>query len=140
MSALGDVATAKYVLLTTYRKDGTPVATPVWGIARDDNLHGAIRACAGQADDGRNNRDERPGATNHYGSAGVMRGRRCAVEIPHRRRKLLDRRSNGRFVDQVIGRWIFHCRETEIAVYIPNTATARMGEPVPPRHFRGRPM
>ncbi|WP_405137217.1 PPOX class F420-dependent oxidoreductase [Nocardia sp. NBC_01388] len=25
-----DVAQAKYALLTTYKKDGTPVATPVW--------------------------------------------------------------------------------------------------------------
>ncbi|MFI6865574.1 PPOX class F420-dependent oxidoreductase [Nocardia sp. NPDC050406] len=25
-----DVATAKYALLTTYKKDGTPVGTPVW--------------------------------------------------------------------------------------------------------------
>jgi PPOX class probable F420-dependent enzyme len=39
MTALGDVATAKYVLLTTYRKDGTPVGTPVWGVARDDKLY-----------------------------------------------------------------------------------------------------
>jgi hypothetical protein len=39
MSALGEVATAKYVLLTTFRKDGTPVATPVWGVARDDKLY-----------------------------------------------------------------------------------------------------
>lgn len=39
MTALGDVATAKYVLLTTYRKDGTPVSTPVWGVARDDKLY-----------------------------------------------------------------------------------------------------
>lgn len=39
MTALGDVATAKYVLLTTYRKDGTPVGTPVWGVARDGKLY-----------------------------------------------------------------------------------------------------
>lgn len=39
MTALGDVATAKYVLLTTFRKDGTPVGTPVWGMARDDKLY-----------------------------------------------------------------------------------------------------
>jgi hypothetical protein len=39
MTALGNVATAKYVLLTTFRKDGTPVSTPVWGVARDDKLY-----------------------------------------------------------------------------------------------------
>ncbi len=32
MSAGGDVTSSKYVSLTTYRKDGTPVATPVWQV------------------------------------------------------------------------------------------------------------
>jgi uncharacterized protein len=35
---LGELATANYVLLTTFRKDGTPVGTPVWAVARDDKL------------------------------------------------------------------------------------------------------
>lgn len=39
MTALGEVASANYVLLTTYRKDGTPVATPVWAVAHDDKLY-----------------------------------------------------------------------------------------------------
>ncbi|MET9328995.1 PPOX class F420-dependent oxidoreductase [Tsukamurella sp. NPDC003166] len=32
MSSVADVADAKYVLLTTFRKDGTPVATPIWAV------------------------------------------------------------------------------------------------------------
>ncbi len=28
----------------------------------------------------------------------------------------------------------------QIELYFSNTATARIGEPVPPRHFNGRPM
>jgi PPOX class probable F420-dependent enzyme len=36
---LGDLASAHYVLLTTYRKDGTPVATPVWAVPRDGKLY-----------------------------------------------------------------------------------------------------
>ncbi|CAM3906548.1 PPOX class F420-dependent oxidoreductase [Tsukamurella ocularis] len=32
MTAVADVADAKYVLLTTFRKDGTPVATPLWAV------------------------------------------------------------------------------------------------------------
>jgi PPOX class probable F420-dependent enzyme len=36
---LGELASAHYVLLTTYRKDGTPVGTPVWGVARDGKLY-----------------------------------------------------------------------------------------------------
>lgn len=39
MTSLGEVATANYVLLTTYRKDGSPVGTPVWAVARDDKLY-----------------------------------------------------------------------------------------------------
>jgi PPOX class probable F420-dependent enzyme len=38
-SALGDLASAHYVLLTTFRKDGTPVGTPVWAVARDGKLY-----------------------------------------------------------------------------------------------------
>ena len=30
---------ARYVSLTTYRKDGTPVATPVWGAVDDGRLY-----------------------------------------------------------------------------------------------------
>ncbi|MFB7874650.1 PPOX class F420-dependent oxidoreductase [Nocardia sp. NPDC056064] len=36
---LGEAATADYVQLTTFRKDGTPVATPVWAVERDGKLY-----------------------------------------------------------------------------------------------------
>jgi PPOX class probable F420-dependent enzyme len=35
--ALGD---EKYILLTTFRRDGTPVATPVWAVPLDDGSVG----------------------------------------------------------------------------------------------------
>jgi PPOX class probable F420-dependent enzyme len=35
--ALGD---EKYILLTTFRRDGTPVATPVWAVELDDEKIG----------------------------------------------------------------------------------------------------
>ena len=35
--ALGD---EKYILLTTFRRDGTPVATPVWAVKLDDDTVG----------------------------------------------------------------------------------------------------
>ncbi|WP_225731754.1 MULTISPECIES: PPOX class F420-dependent oxidoreductase [unclassified Nocardia] len=38
-SALGPLGSADYVLFTTYRKDGTPVATPVWAVADDGKLY-----------------------------------------------------------------------------------------------------
>ncbi|MGW3484083.1 PPOX class F420-dependent oxidoreductase [Rhodococcus indonesiensis] len=34
----GDLAAAKYVLLTTFRRDGTPVPTAVWAAADADRL------------------------------------------------------------------------------------------------------
>lgn len=30
MSGVGSLAGEKYISLTTFKKDGTPVATPVW--------------------------------------------------------------------------------------------------------------
>ena len=38
-TSLGELASAHYVLLTTYRKDGTPVGTPVWAVPRDEKLY-----------------------------------------------------------------------------------------------------
>ncbi|MFC4128556.1 PPOX class F420-dependent oxidoreductase [Nocardia rhizosphaerae] len=35
---LGALQTANFVLLTTFRKDGSPVGTPVWAVARDGKL------------------------------------------------------------------------------------------------------
>ncbi|MFE3545305.1 PPOX class F420-dependent oxidoreductase [Nocardia sp. NPDC059177] len=36
---LGEAGTANFVLLTTFRKDGTPVGTPLWAVAREDKLY-----------------------------------------------------------------------------------------------------
>ncbi|AFU03254.1 PPOX class F420-dependent oxidoreductase [Nocardia brasiliensis] len=38
-NTLGAVGKAEYVLLTTYRKDGTPVGTAVWAVADGDKLY-----------------------------------------------------------------------------------------------------
>ncbi|MBB5917027.1 hypothetical protein BJY24_005939 [Nocardia transvalensis] len=35
----GDAGTANYVLLTTFRKDGTPVGTPLWAALGDGKLY-----------------------------------------------------------------------------------------------------
>ncbi|MGY0021771.1 PPOX class F420-dependent oxidoreductase [Streptomyces sp. cg35] len=32
---MDEIRRSKYISLTTYRKDGTPVATPVWHVVRD---------------------------------------------------------------------------------------------------------
>jgi uncharacterized protein len=38
MTAIESLAESSYVLLTTFRKDGRPVATPVWAVRDDDAL------------------------------------------------------------------------------------------------------
>ncbi|WP_424211106.1 PPOX class F420-dependent oxidoreductase [Streptomyces sp. BI20] len=38
MTTLPELGRARYVSLTTYRKDGTPVATPVWAAAEGEEL------------------------------------------------------------------------------------------------------
>ncbi len=35
---VGEVARAKYVMFTTYKKDGTPVASPLWAAEDDGDL------------------------------------------------------------------------------------------------------
>jgi PPOX class probable F420-dependent enzyme len=38
MSSLAELGVAKYLSLTSYKKDGTPVATPVWAVRDGDAL------------------------------------------------------------------------------------------------------
>ncbi len=38
MATLQEMADGKYVSLTTFKKDGTPVATPLWGVREGDRL------------------------------------------------------------------------------------------------------
>jgi PPOX class probable F420-dependent enzyme len=38
MNILDEIGRGRYVSLTTYRKDGTPVATPVWHVVNGDEL------------------------------------------------------------------------------------------------------
>lgn len=38
MTAVEDIGRSKYISLTTYRKDGTPVPTPVWHVPHEGEL------------------------------------------------------------------------------------------------------
>ncbi|MDJ0395002.1 PPOX class F420-dependent oxidoreductase [Rhodococcus sp. G-MC3] len=38
MATFSEIADGKYVSLTTFKKDGTPVATPLWGARDGDRL------------------------------------------------------------------------------------------------------
>jgi PPOX class probable F420-dependent enzyme len=42
------VLSAQYVALTTYRRDGTPVTTPVWAAAEGESLYLFTNASAGK--------------------------------------------------------------------------------------------
>ena len=49
MSAERDaILSAQYVALTTYRRDGTPVTTPVWAAAEGESLYLFTNASAGK--------------------------------------------------------------------------------------------
>ena len=49
MTALEDLAAGKYLSLTTFRRDGTPVATPVWLVRDGDCLRVITQADSGKA-------------------------------------------------------------------------------------------
>jgi PPOX class probable F420-dependent enzyme len=43
-----ELGRANYMLLTTYRKDGTPVSTPLWCAVEDGVLYGSTQAETGK--------------------------------------------------------------------------------------------
>ena len=45
MSGVGALADEKYISLTTFKQDGTPVATPVWSSATMGSGCSCGRAC-----------------------------------------------------------------------------------------------
>jgi len=49
MSTLDELGHAKYLSLTTFRRDGTPVATPVWLVREGDTLRVITQADSGKA-------------------------------------------------------------------------------------------
>ena len=55
MSALDDLGSGKYLSLTTFRRDGTPIATPVWLVLDGDALRVITQADSGKAKRLRNN-------------------------------------------------------------------------------------
>lgn len=49
MATLDELSRGKYLSLTTFRKDGTPVATPVWLVPDGDTLRVITDAGSGKA-------------------------------------------------------------------------------------------
>lgn len=74
-NTLDDLAAGKYLLLTTFRRDGTPVATPVW-VMRD----GPALAVFSAADAGKVKRIRNSGRVAV--SASDWRGKPRGVTVP----------------------------------------------------------
>jgi PPOX class probable F420-dependent enzyme len=55
MPLADEIVRSRYVNLTTYRKDGTPVATPVWHVPRGDEVWIVTEAGSGKVKRIRNN-------------------------------------------------------------------------------------
>jgi uncharacterized protein len=55
MPLADEIVRSRYVSLTTYRKDGRPVATPVWHVPRGDELWIVTEAGSGKVKRIRNN-------------------------------------------------------------------------------------
>ena len=85
MSVADEIVRSRYVSLTTYRKDGTPVATPVWHVPQGAELWIVTEADSGKVKRIRNNPQVRvqpcsirgavaPGAPSVPGSARLLDG------------------------------------------------------------------
>ncbi len=55
MTVVDEIGRSSYVSLTTFRKDGTPVATPVWHVMTDGEIFMVSDADAGKVKRIRNN-------------------------------------------------------------------------------------
>jgi PPOX class probable F420-dependent enzyme len=83
MSVVDEFGRSKYVSLTTYRKNGDTVATPVWHVVSDGELFVVSEAAAGKVKRIRNNSDVvitvcslrgkiEPGAPTAHGTARIL--------------------------------------------------------------------
>jgi len=107
MPLADQIVRSRYVSLTTYRKDGTPVATPVWHVPRGDELWIVTEAGSGKVKRIRNNPQVRvepcslrgavpPDAPSVTGTARLLDDDGTAQA-----RKLLGRR----YVTSRVGNW-----------------------------------
>lgn len=107
MAVDGEIARSKHVSLTTYRKDGTAVATPVWQVTHGGEMFMVSEAKAGKVKRLRNNPrvhvtvcDVRgriaPGAASADGTARLLDDEGTATARAHLAR---------RFVMSRVGNW-----------------------------------
>ena len=107
MTLADEIVRSRYVSLTTYRKNGTPVATPIWHVPHGDELWMVTEAGSGKVKRIRNNPQVRvapcslrgtvaPDAPSATGTARLLDGDGTALA-----RKLLARR----YVMSRAGNW-----------------------------------
>jgi PPOX class probable F420-dependent enzyme len=107
MTLADEIVRSRYVSLTTYRKDGTPVATPIWHVPRGAELWMVTGAGSGKVKRIRNNPQVRvepcslrgtvaPDAPSATGTARLLDGDETALA-----RKLLA----DRYVMSRAGNW-----------------------------------
>jgi PPOX class probable F420-dependent enzyme len=107
MAVPADIAASKQISLTTYRKDGTPVATPVWHVADGDKLTTVSAADAGKIKRLRRNPNVEVVACDFRGRIrpGAQPVRGTAVLLPPTETENARRLMAGRYVTARIGGW-----------------------------------
>ncbi|MEU4236020.1 PPOX class F420-dependent oxidoreductase [Actinoplanes sp. NPDC026619] len=107
MTVPADIAASKQISLTTYRKDGTPVPTPVWHVAEGNTVTTVSAAGAGKVKRLRRNPEVEIVACDLRGKVapGARPVRGTATLLPstetENARRLLERR----YVTARIGGW-----------------------------------
>jgi PPOX class probable F420-dependent enzyme len=110
----------KNLLLTTFRKDGTPVATPVWFVIDDDELHTTTLEDAGKLKRIRNNPRVTVAACTVRGTpigpTFVAHARILPSDASRRAVKAVDKRYAWGRVLHVVERLVHRKRFTGIAI------------------------
>jgi PPOX class probable F420-dependent enzyme len=115
MSVPADIATSKQISLTTYRKSGTPVSTPVWHVPGGDSLTTVSTADAGKIKRIRNNSRVEVTACDIRGRIrpGAQPVEGVATLLPESETETARRLMESRYISARIGGWFartFHIR------------------------------
>ncbi|MEV6845774.1 PPOX class F420-dependent oxidoreductase [Actinoplanes sp. NPDC051411] len=115
MSVPADIASSKQISLTTYRKNGTPVSTPVWHVPGGDALTTVSAADAGKIKRIRNNPRVEVTACDIRGriQPGAQPAPGIATLLPESETEKARRLLESRYISARIGGWFartFHIR------------------------------
>jgi PPOX class probable F420-dependent enzyme len=107
MPVPAEIAASKQISLTTYRKDGTPVATPVWHVAHGDTVTTVSAADAGKVKRIRRNPEVEIVACDIRGNVApaAQRVRGTAVLLPPSETENARRVLARRYITARIGGW-----------------------------------